>query len=125
MRSIAQDRLFYLVVRSMALMIQLGALVCLTPIKQYGGYPERIIGFAALSLTAWFLNLCSRQTGEYQRRTLAKHLRSHRRHEFVAGMLATVFALMSMLYLQIVPTWPMLAISLSLGGCAGYALTNA
>jgi hypothetical protein len=125
MRSVAQERLSYLVVRSIALVIQLGALVCLTPIKQYGSYPERIAGFIALSLIAWFLNLCSRRSSEYERRTLARHLRSHRRQEFVLSILASVFALMSIVYLQLAPTWPIFAIALSLGGCAGYALTNA
>jgi hypothetical protein len=48
MRSIAQERLSYLVVRSLALVVQLGGLVCLTPIKQYGSYPERIAGFVSL-----------------------------------------------------------------------------
>jgi hypothetical protein len=37
----------------------------------------------------------------------------------------TVFALTSLVYLQMVPTWTILAISLSLGSCAGYALTHA
>jgi hypothetical protein len=120
----ARERLPYLMVRSLAVMIQLGGLVCLTPIKQDGGYPERIAGFVALSLVAWFLNVCLRRTSEYQRRMLASHLRAHRRREFIASVLITVFAVMSVVYLQIVPTWPMLAISLSLGGCAGYALTN-
>jgi hypothetical protein len=77
------------------------------------------------SLIAWFLNLCSRRSGEYERRTLARHLRTHRRQEFVLGIVASVFALMSMVYLQIETTWPILAIALSLGRCAGYAPTNA
>ncbi|MBV8774375.1 MAG: hypothetical protein JO166_18880 [Deltaproteobacteria bacterium] len=124
MRSIAQDRLAYLVARSVAALVQLIALVCLTPIKQTGSYSERIIGFVVLSLTAWFLNLCSRQTSEYQRRMVAKHLRAHRRQDFAVSLLATVFAAMAIVYLQVVPTWPIFAISLSLGGCAGYALTN-
>jgi hypothetical protein len=124
MRSIGQDRSSYLIVRSMALVIQLLAVVCLTPIKRHGAYPERIVGFVALSLTAWFLNLCSRQMGEHQRRMLAEHLPAHRWRDLAVGILATVFAAMSIVYLQIVPTWPVLAISLSLGGCAGYALTN-
>lgn len=124
MRSIAQDRLGYLVVRSMAALVQLIALVCLTPIKQTGSYSERIIGFVLLSLIAWFLNLCSRRTGEYQRRMLAKHRRAHRRRDFAVSLLATVFAATAIVYLQVVPTWPIFAISLSLGGCAGYALTN-
>jgi hypothetical protein len=125
MRGIARERLFYLTIRSLALVIQLGAIICLTPIKLYGAYPERIVGFVALSLIAWFLNLCSQGTGEYQRRTLARHLRSQRRQAFVLSVLASVFAVMSIVYLQIVPTWPILAVALSLGGCAGYALTNA
>ena len=49
---------------------------------------------------------------------------SYRRQEFLISVLATVFAVMFFVYLQIMPTWPILAISLSLGGCA-YALTNA
>jgi hypothetical protein len=125
MRSIARERLSYLDVRSLALVVQLGGLVCLTPIKQYRSYPERIAGFVSLSLIAWFLNLCTRLSGEYERRTLAKHLRIHRRQEFVLSVTASVFALTSMIYLQIEPTWPIPAIALSLGGCAGYALTNA
>jgi len=124
MRSVAQDRLAYLVVRSLSALVQVGALVCLTPIKQNGGYAERIIGFVVLSLIAWFLNLCSRQTGEYQRRMLARHRRAHRRREFTVSVLATGFAAMAIVYLQIAPTWPIFAISLSLGGCAGYAITN-
>ena len=56
---------------------------------------------------------------------LAKHLVSERRQEFLVGLLSTVFAVMSLVYLQFAPTWPVFAISLSLGGCAGYALTNA
>ncbi|HJU12522.1 MAG TPA: hypothetical protein VJ728_16680 [Candidatus Binataceae bacterium] len=125
MGSIVQDRLSYRIIRSVALIIQLGALVCLTPIKQYGGYPERVAGFVALSLIAWFLNLCSRHTAEYQRRTLTKRVRAHRRQEFLTSILAAVFAVASIVYLQMAPTWPIFAISLSLGGCAGYALTNA
>jgi hypothetical protein len=125
MRGIARDRLFYLTIRSLALVLQLGAIVCLTPIKLHGAYPERIVGFVALSLIAWFLNLCAQGTGEYRRRTLASHLRSQRRQAFVLSVLASVFAVMSVVYLQIVPTWPILAVTLSLGGCAGYALTNA
>lgn len=125
MRSIAQDRLAYLVVRSVALVIQIGALICLTPIKQCGTYSERIVGFVGLSLIAWFLNLYSRQTGEYQRRILAKHLRAERRQQLAVSVLGTVFAVTAIMYLQVVPTWPIFAISLSLGGCAGYALTNA
>jgi hypothetical protein len=125
MRSIAEDRMKYRVIRLLALLIQLGGLVCLTPIKPYGTYPERITGFVVLSLTAWFLNVCSRQTGEYQRRTIAKHLRTDRRQELLLSALATVFAVMSFVYLQVMPTWPVFAISLSLGGCAGYAITNA
>ena len=124
MRSIAQARLSYLVLRSLALVIQLGAIVCLTPIKQYGSYTERIAGFVALSATAWFLNLRSRRSSEYQRQMLAKHLRSQRRQEFMLSLMASVFALMSLIYLQIAPTWPIFATALSLGGCAGYALTN-
>jgi hypothetical protein len=124
MRSIAQDRSTYLVLRSVAALVQLIGVVCLTPIKQNGSYSERIIGFIVLSLTAWFLNLCSRRTGEYQRRVLAKHLRTHRRREFAVSVLATVFAAMAIVYLRVAPTWPIFAISLSLGGCAGYALTN-
>jgi hypothetical protein len=125
MRSVAQDRSSYFIVRAVALVIQVGALVCLTPLNQYGGYPERIAGFVALSSIAWFLNLSSRRTNEYERRALAKHRRSHRRQQFVLNVLASVFAFTSMVYLQVVPTWPILAIALSLGGCAGYALTNA
>ena len=124
MRSIARDRLIYLIVRSVSALVQVGALVCLTPIRQDEGYAERIIGFVMLSLIAWFLNLCARQTGEYQRRILARHRRAHRRREFAVSLLATVFAAMAIVYLQIAPTWPIFAISLSLGGCAGYALTN-
>jgi hypothetical protein len=120
----ALDRLFYLLLRSVALVIQLGALVCLTPVKQYGGYPERIAGFVALSSIAWFLNLCSRHCSDYQCRAQAKRLRSHRSREFVLSVVASVFTLMSMVYLEIVPTWPILAVALSLGGCAGYVLTN-
>ena len=41
------------------------------------------------------------------------------------SVLVTVFALASLVYLQMAPTWTILAISLSLGGCAGYALTHA
>jgi type IV secretory pathway component VirB8 len=124
MRSIAQDRLTYLVVRSVSALVQVGALICLTPIKQNDGYVERIIAFVTLSSIAWFLNLCTRRTGEYQRRILARHRRAHRRREFAVSLLATVFAAMAIVYLQIAPTWPIFAISLSLGGCAGYALTN-
>jgi hypothetical protein len=124
MRSIAQDRLAYLVVRSISALVQVGALVCLTPVKQYGSYSERTVGFIVLSLIAWFLNLCSRRTGEYQRRMVAKRLRAHRRRELAVSLLAMVFAAMAIVYLQIAPTWPIFAISLSLGGCAGYALTN-
>ena len=125
MGSIGRARLFYLIVRVAALFVQLAALVSLMPIKRHVAYPERVAGFVALSLTAWFLNLCSRQMAEHQRRILAKqHLHSQRRQDLAVGMLAAVFAAMSLVYLQIVPTWPVLAISLSLGGCAGYALTN-
>lgn len=66
MRSIARERLSYLVVRSLPLVVQFGGLVCLTPIKQYGSYPERIAGFVSLSLIAGFLNLCSRHTERWQ-----------------------------------------------------------
>ena len=124
MTSIVQDRLAYFVVRSVALVTQLGALICLTPIKEYRGYPERIAGFVALSLIAWFLNLYSRQNGEYERRTLTKTLLSYKRQELVVSVLVTLFAVTALVYLQVVPTWTILAISLSLGGCAGYALTH-
>jgi hypothetical protein len=124
MNSIAQHRRSYLIIRWVALVIQLGGLICLTPIKQYGDYPERIAGFVSLSLIAWFLNLCCRQTHEYQRRMMLMRLRAYRRREFVVSVLAMVFAVMSFVYLQVVPTWPILAISLSVGGCTGYVLTN-
>jgi hypothetical protein len=71
------------------------------------------------------LNLCCRQTGEYERRMLTKSLLSYKRQEFALSALVTVFALTSLVYLQVVPTWTILAISLSLGGSAGYALTHA
>jgi hypothetical protein len=125
MSSIAQDRLAYLVVRSVAQVAQLGGLACLAPINAYRSYAERITGFVALSLIAWFLNLGSRQTGEYQRRMRARNAPSDQRREFALSVLITVFALTSIVYLRLVPTWPILAISLSLGSCAGYALTNA
>lgn len=124
MSSIVQDRLAYVVVRSVALVTQLGALACLTPLKQSRGYSERIGGFLALSLIAWFLNLYSRQTGEYERRTLTRTLLSYKRQEFALSVLVTVFAVASLVYLQMMPTWTILAISLSIGGCAGYALTH-
>lgn len=125
MNSIVQDRLGYLVIRSVALVTQLGALLCLTPLRQYRSYPERIGGFVALSLIAWFLNLCSKQSGEYERRMLTKTILSYKRQELALSVLVTVFALASLVYLQMAPTWTILAISLSLGGCAGYALTHA
>lgn len=125
MSSMVQDRLAYLVVRSVAVVTQLGAFVCLTPLKQYRSYPERIGGFVALSLIAWFLNLYSRQTGEYERRTLTRTLLSYKRQELALTVLVTVFALTSLVYLQMSSTWTIFAISLSLGGCSGYALTNA
>jgi hypothetical protein len=125
MSGIVHDRMVYLVVRSVALVTQLGALVCLTPLKQFRSHPEHIGGFVALSLIAWLLNLYSRQTGEYERRMLTRSLLSHKRQELALTVLVTVFALTSLVYLQMVPTWTILAISLSLGSCAGYALTHA
>jgi hypothetical protein len=124
MRTVAQDRLAYLVVRLVGLFIQLAALMCLTPVKQDGGYSERITAFAVLSAIAWLLNVYCRQTSEYQRRMLTRPPRAERRQGLALSLLATFFAVMSLLYLRFIPTWPVLAISLSLGGCTGYALTN-
>lgn len=124
MSSVAQDRVAYLVVRSVAVGSQLGALVCLMPINEQRSYPERITGFVALCLIAWFLNLCNRHTGEYQRRVQARNLPYYKRQEFGLSILVTAFALTSFAYLQLMPTWTMMTISLSLGGCAGYALTR-
>jgi hypothetical protein len=125
MSSIVQDRLAYLVVSSVALVTQLGAVVCLTPVRQGRSYPDRIAGFVALSLIAWFLNVYKRQTAEHERRMLTRSLLSYKRHELALSFLVTVFALTSLVYLQMFPTWTILAVSLSLGGCAGYALTHA
>jgi hypothetical protein len=125
MSIVVRDRLAYLVVRSVALVTQLGALACLTPLRQHRSYPERIGGFVALSLIAWLLNLYSRQTGEHELRMLTRSERSSKRQELVLTVLVTVFALTSLVYVQMAPTWTVLAISLSLGGWAGFALTNA
>jgi hypothetical protein len=39
-------------------------------------------------------------------------------------VLASAFALTSVVYIQFLPTQPIFATALFLGGCAGYALTN-
>ncbi|GEM_PF-3062659 len=125
MRSSAQDRLAYSVVRSISALVQLGALICLTPLKQYGSDTERIIAFIMLSMMAWSLNVWCRRSPEYQRRRLARPVRADRGWQIAVSLLVGVFAVTAILYLQVVPTWPWFAVSLSLGGCTGYALTNA
>jgi Flp pilus assembly protein TadB len=56
--------------RGNAALVQLGALVCLTPIKRYGINIERIIAFVVLSMMAWTLNIWCRRSLKYQRRAL-------------------------------------------------------
>jgi hypothetical protein len=124
MRGIEQERMSYGLVRALALLIQLGAIICLTPLNRRS-YPEGIAAFVALSAIAWCLNLYSRHSGEYQRRLLARHLRFHRYQEVLVSVLASSFALASVVYLQFLPTRPIFATAMFLGGCAGYALTNA
>jgi hypothetical protein len=62
MKLITDNRLSYRLVCLLALFIELGAFVCLTPLN---GDPERIAGFAAVPLIAWSLNAWSRRTEEY------------------------------------------------------------
>jgi hypothetical protein len=125
MRGIEQDRMTYRLIRAIALLIQLGAIICLTPLNRSTSYAESIAAFVVLSLIAWCLNIYYSRSGEYQRRELARHLRFRHYQELVLSLLASSFALTSVVYLQFLPTRPIFATALFLGGCAGYALTNA
>jgi hypothetical protein len=125
MTDIEQGRMSYRLIRAIALLIQLGAIICLTPLNRSSSYAESIAAFVALSLVAWCLNIYSARSSEYKRRELAKHLRFRYYQELVLSLLASSFALTSVVYLQFLPTRPIFATALLLGGCAGYALTNA
>jgi hypothetical protein len=124
MKGVEHERLVYRLTRAIALVIQVGAVVCLTPINRNPSYTEHIAAFIALSLIAWCLNLCSHQSQEYKRRALRRRARIQRYEELALSLLASAFALSSVVYIQFLPTRPIFATALFLGGCAGYALTN-
>jgi hypothetical protein len=124
MKGIDYERSVYRLTRTLALAIQLGAVLCLTPLNRSASYAEHIAAFIALSLIAWGLNLCSHHNQEHKRRTLARRARIQRYEELILSVLASAFALSSVVYIQFLPTRPIFSTALFLGGCAGYALTN-
>jgi hypothetical protein len=124
MKGIEYERLEYRLTRAFALAIQIGAILCLTPLNHGASYAEHIAAFIFLSLIAWGLNLCSQRNQEYKRRALARRARIQRYEELILSVLASAFALSSIVYMQFLPTRPIFATALFLGGCAGYALTN-
>jgi hypothetical protein len=124
MQALFQDRLLFSRFRILAIIIQAAAVICLTPLN-HDDYVSRVGGFVALSAIAWLLNLRCRQTNEYRRRVLARQIRAERCYEILSSILGTGFAVSSFIYLQFIPTWPVLMSALLFGGFTGYTLTTA
>ena len=123
MQALFQDRLLFSRFRILAIIIQAAAVICLTPLN-HDGYVSRVGGFVALSVIAWLLNLRCRQTNEYRRRVLTRHVRAERRFEILFTVLGSAFAVSALIYLQFMPTWPVFMSTLLLGGFTGYTLTT-
>jgi hypothetical protein len=118
------DLRIFLSLRALAVIAQIAAIAALMPFISEGPYFTRAIVFAALTVTAGVLNLCSRATNAHRRRTESLPEAAPHGYNFFGGLFGGAFGIAAFVYLVIVPTWPVLTAALFLGGCATYMLSN-